>query len=235
MKMTDEDTMLPRIKRVSKEKKKLKIPVLNILLVLFCSFLLMAATFIQINITHFIIPLDIFSNKALTKADFLYTYSIIPQVPAVMFIVGLLGRRLGLTSIVIYILTGLFLLPVFALGGGARYILEPGFGYIIAYFIVGRVFFEVETFLQVDDLFLLDGQQAVAESKVTFRLFQLDLAHQGEPFPHGFNLFRIEDANAVDFAFGGCQFAVGKHLSGVLEACRRFFSVAVAARECGGE
>lgn len=137
--MTDDEAMVPRIKRVKKEKRKIKIPVLNLLLVLFCTFLLMTATFVQLNITHFIIPHDIFSNKALTKDDFLYTFSIIPQVPAVLFIVGMMGRRVGITSIIIYILTGLFLLPIFALGGGPKYVLEPGFGYIAAY--IPAVFF----------------------------------------------------------------------------------------------
>ena len=50
-----------------------------------------------------------------------------------MFVIGLLGRKLSLTSIIIYILTGLFLLPIFALGGGIGYFKEFGFGYILAY------------------------------------------------------------------------------------------------------
>ena len=131
--MTEDDAMVPRIKRVKKVKKKIRIPLLNILLVLFCVFLLIVATFVQLNITHFIIPHDIFSNKALTKADFLYTFSIIPQIPAVLFIVGLLGKRLGITSIVLYILLGLCSVPIFAVGGGIDYLAEFGFGYILAY------------------------------------------------------------------------------------------------------
>ena len=131
--MTEEEEMLPKIKRVSKEKRKLYIPILNIILVLFCSFLLMVATFVQLNLTHFIIPHDLFSNHALKKEDFLYTYSIIPQIPAVLFVVGTLGRRMGLTSIIIYILAGICFLPIFALGGGLHYISEAGFGYILAY------------------------------------------------------------------------------------------------------
>ena len=130
-----DEAMIPRIKRVKKEKKKIKIPVLNILLVLFCTFLLIVATFVQLDITHFIIPHDLFSNKSLTKEDFLYTFSIIPQIPAVIFIVGLLGKRLGITSIVIYILLGLCSIPIFALGGGIDYLTEYGFGYIMAYIV----------------------------------------------------------------------------------------------------
>ena len=131
--MIEDEAMVPQIKRISKEKKKIKIPVLNVLLIFFCVFILILATFIQLNITHPILPMKIFSGEATVKSDFFYTYSIIPQVPAILFIVGLLGRRLGITSIVLYILIGLAGLPIFALGGGISYVTEGGFGYILAY------------------------------------------------------------------------------------------------------
>ena len=200
--MTDDEEMIPRIKRVSKEKKKLKIPVLNILLVLFCSFLLMVATFVQFNITHFILPFDIFSTKALTKADFLYTYSIIPQVPAVMFVVGLLGRRLGITSIVIYILTGLFLLPVFALGGGIRYILEPGFGYIMAYipavFFTGSILksgFSIKNILKA----ALIGVVTIHFIGIIYMLFICAVKHEGWAFIKGWILSQSMLKIAYDY------------------------------------
>ena len=135
--MTEQqEAMVPRIKRISKEKKHIKIPTLNLLLVFLCVFLLICATFIQLNITHPIIP-NLFSGKHLVKTDFFYTYTIIPQVPVVLFIVGLLGRKMGLTSIILYILLGLCGLPIFAIGGGISYITEPGFGYILAYIPAG--------------------------------------------------------------------------------------------------
>ena len=200
--MTDDDTMLPRIKRVSKEKKKLKIPVLNILLVLFCSFLLMVSTFIQFNITHFILPFDIFSNKALTKADFLYTYLIIPQVPAVMFVAGLLGRRLGITSIVIYILTGLFLLPVFALGGGIRYVLEPGFGYIMAYipavFFTGSILNIVFSFKNILKAALI-GVVTIHFIGIIYMLFICAVKHEGWAFIKGWILSQSMLKIAYDY------------------------------------
>lgn len=40
---------------------------------------------------------------------------------------------MALTSVMLYITIGLFLFPVFALGGGIKYIGEYGFGYILAY------------------------------------------------------------------------------------------------------
>ena len=214
--MTDDDTMLPRIKRVSKEKKKLKIPVLNILLVLFCSFLLMVSTFIQFNITHFILPFDIFSNKALTKADFLYTYSIIPQIPAVMFVVGLLGRRLGITSIVIYILTGLFLLPVFALGGGVRYVLEPGFGYIMAYipavFFTGSILksgFSIKNILKA----ALIGVVTIHFIGIIYMLFICAVKHEGWAFIKGWILSQSMLKIAYDYALSLIALFIAKYVN----------------------
>ena len=125
-----------RVKKVKPKKKGVR-SIGSIVFVLFCSFLLVISTFLQLDITHLIIPSNIFSGENLTVKDFLFTYKYIPQIPAVLFIIGLLGRRLGITSIILYILTGLFLMPVFALGGGWRYIFEYGFGYILAYIPAG--------------------------------------------------------------------------------------------------
>lgn len=214
--MSDDEAMLPRIKRVSKEKKKLKIPVLNILLVLFCSFLLMISTFVQFNITHFIIPHDIFSNNALTKDNFLYTYTIIPQIPAVMFVVGLLGRRLGITSIVIYILTGLFLFPVFALGGGVRYILEPGFGYIAAYipavFFAGSILksgFSIMNILKAT----LIGVVTIHLIGIVYMFFIAALKHEGLAFIKGWILSQSLLKFAYDYILSLAALFVAKYIN----------------------
>ena len=123
-----------RVKTVKPKKRKgIRLGVGSLVLLIFCSFLLVISTFLQLDITHFIIPSKLFSGEPTQIKDFIFTYKFIPQIPAVMFIVGLLGRRLSITSILLYIITGLFFLPVFALGGGWRYIFEYGFGYILAY------------------------------------------------------------------------------------------------------
>ena len=45
----------------------------------------------------------------------------------------LLGPRLGVVSVVIYILLGLVGLPIFTNGGGPSYIFQPTFGYLIGF------------------------------------------------------------------------------------------------------
>lgn len=110
-----------------------------------CSFLIVIATFTQFDFKHFIIPFDSFYyigadfKNPQIMTHFLKHYKYIPQVPMIMFIAALLGRRFGIPCVLIYILVGLFLAPVFALGGGIEYIFEYGFGYILAY--IPAVFF----------------------------------------------------------------------------------------------
>jgi len=51
----------------------------------------------------------------------------------------LLGGKLGAVSVLVYIVTGLIGLPVFAEGGGPGYLLKPSFGYIIGFCIASFV------------------------------------------------------------------------------------------------
>ena len=120
-----EEVLIPKMTRIDKTKRrKIKIPMLNVVIILFCTLLLIASTFVNIEIRHYIVPFGLFSDKDLTPDDFIYTFSLIPQIPTLMFICSTLGKRMALTSTIIYILIGLFVFPVFA---------QYGFGYIIAY------------------------------------------------------------------------------------------------------
>ena len=95
-----------------------------------CVFLIVIATFTQIDFSHYMLgSLDPSSERFL----FLKHYSYVPQVPVIFFIAALIGKRFGILSVVIYILLGLFAFPIFALGGGLKYLFEYNFGYIIAY------------------------------------------------------------------------------------------------------
>lgn len=128
-----EEVLIPKMKRIDKTKRKIKIPVLNFVIVLFCTLLLISSTFLNLCIKHYIIPFDIFSNKNLTIENFIYCTCFIPQVPMVMFVCSILGKRMALTSVILYLIAGLCFIPVFALGGGFRYFFEYSFGYILAY------------------------------------------------------------------------------------------------------
>lgn len=54
----------------------------------------------------------------------------------------ILGKKDGAISVAAYIVLGLFGLPIFARGGGPAYVLQPSFGYIMAFipaaYISGR-------------------------------------------------------------------------------------------------
>lgn len=128
-----EDILIPKMTRRNKRKRKVKIHLLNLIIVIFGTLLLVASTFLNIDIKHYFIPFDIFTNKNLTAEDFIYSFFIIPQIPMLMFVCSALGKRMAITSVVLYILAGITVFPIFALGGGIRYVLEYGFGYIFAY------------------------------------------------------------------------------------------------------
>lgn len=120
-------------RRVKKNNDKLRFSLGALVLILFCTFLLIISTFISIDVYYPVIPSVQDKVNGLTLASFFSMFVIIPQVPSVVFVGSLLGRSFALTSVILYILIGLFLLPVFALGGGINYVLQYGFGYILAY------------------------------------------------------------------------------------------------------
>lgn len=212
-----EETSIPHMQRKSKiNKTGLRVPAFNILLVCFCSFLLMLATFVQLKITHFILPLDIFSNKNLHPKDFLYTYTIIPQVPAVMFVIGLLGRKLSMTSIIIYILTGLFIIPVFALGGGISYFKEFGFGYILAYlpaaFLAGTILKENFKFTGIIKASLI-GVITIHLIGLIYMLIISQFRHEGFEFIYGWIMSQSLLKISYDLVISAIALLLAKYAS----------------------
>lgn len=110
--------------------KKTRLTLGTLVVMGWCVFLIVIATFTQIDFSHYMLgSLDPASDKFV----FLKHYSYVPQVPIIFFIAALIGKRFGILSVVIYILLGLFAFPIFALGGGLKYLFEYNFGYILAY------------------------------------------------------------------------------------------------------
>ena len=63
----------------------------------------------------------------------LTTLPITLQVPALLLTALVCGPRSGMLAAVAYLSLGLFQLPVFQGGGGAAYLLDPGFGYLAGF------------------------------------------------------------------------------------------------------
>lgn len=137
--------IVKHLKKYSYSNQPLRLNIGTIILTCLCAFLIVIATFTQFDFNHFILPFDALSyigsnfKDPTVIAHFLKHYRYIPQIPVIMFIAALLGRRFGITATVMYILVGIFLAPIFALGGGIDYVFEYGFGYILGY--IPAVFF----------------------------------------------------------------------------------------------
>jgi biotin transporter BioY len=134
----------------------IKITLGTLILTVLSVLLLIIATFTQVTLTHLYLPLDWMNyiGQNLSENEILQhftkTYRYIPQIPAVFFIIALLGRKFGILAIILYIILGMFY-PIFALGGGVTYLFEYGFGYILAF--IPAIFFS-GTLLKVKTDFL---------------------------------------------------------------------------------
>lgn len=137
--MSNENIDIHKVKIAKKQTDGIRFSFCSLILILFCTFLVVVSTFLQLNISHLILPFKAFGNGNLTIHDFVYTYKFIPQIPVIMFLAAFLGRKYGITSVLLYIIAGLFFVPIFALGGGLKYVFEYGFGYILAY--IPAIFF----------------------------------------------------------------------------------------------
>lgn len=106
----------------------------TIIITLLCTLLIIISTFTQITMNKFFIPT--FLSKHLFEIyDYTELYKYIPQVPVILFIASFLGRKYGFLSVLLYIVLGMFVFPVFALGSGVTYIFQYTFGFILAFLI----------------------------------------------------------------------------------------------------
>ena len=58
------------------------------------------------------------------------------QLPLGLFLATLLGPFMGPAVVILFLTVGLFFFPVFANGGGLHYVFQPGFGYLLAIFLM---------------------------------------------------------------------------------------------------
>lgn len=126
---------------------------------IFCSFLIVIATFTPVPLRILAFPdeallnaVEFFSNlNSIDQITRVFNY--IPQVPVVVMIASMLGPRAGIFSVFLYVIAGIAGFPVFASGGGIHYLLRIRFGYILGFFagafITGRFIAKKPTRLNV--------------------------------------------------------------------------------------
>lgn len=180
--------MTTDVKLVKKQIEGIRFSIGTLLLILCCTFLIILATFVQLNVSHFIIPKGVFEGKDLVFNDFIYTYKFIPQIPVIMFVGTFLGKKYGIISILLYLLLGLLVIPVFALGGGPKYLFEYGFGYILAYipavFLANSILksgFSNKNILKA----VIVGVLTIHIIGVLYMLFIAGIKHEGWAFMNG--------------------------------------------------
>lgn len=139
--MIDSSYEKPRTKQhkpVPRESTYSPLRLVGILtLIGFCTILIVVATFTRIKLFNCLRPVEAMMHPSLfptVQSVFAFkNYFYIPQVPAVIFATALLGTACSMTSVFFYIVLGLAIAPVFGLGGGFDYVLQPTFGYILAF------------------------------------------------------------------------------------------------------
>lgn len=119
--MNHKELIKSELQKFDYNNSKLKLTFGVLVVVVLCAFLIVIATFTELHFTWQKLPVN----------EVLRIY--IPQVPVILFVSALLGNRFGFLSVMLYVLAGLTVVPVFALGGGWRYIFQYNFGYILAY------------------------------------------------------------------------------------------------------
>ena len=130
---------LQKEKELFKAGDRVKLTFGVLVCTILASFMLVVAAFTVIPITHYYLPSTAFFHPfkfwsaAHSANDFITHIDYLPQVPAIACMTVILGRRYSLVAIILYMIVGLFFLPVFSLGGGIRYIFQYGFGYILGF------------------------------------------------------------------------------------------------------
>ena len=131
--------------RLQKEKElfragdRVKLTFGALVCTILATFSLVVAAFTVIPITHYYLPAAAFFHpikfwgSTHSISDFITHVDYLPQVPAIACMTVILGRKYSLVAIFLYLIIGLFLLPVFSLGGGIKYIFQYGFGYLLGF------------------------------------------------------------------------------------------------------
>lgn len=132
-----QEVLIPKMRRI--ERRKFKIPLLSLVLVALGLLMIIFSSFIGFELKHYVVPISVFFGKAMFVEDYIYSFYYIPQLPVIMFVGAALGQKIGTMAVFLYLILGLFFIPIFGLGGGISYLGEYSCGYILACFPVVAV------------------------------------------------------------------------------------------------
>ena len=153
--MNHREQLEAEIRKFDYNNGKIQLTFGVLVIAMLCSFLIVIATFTKLSFFSSDSSFGTFATSEFVLSSKFWTHVVnfeyIPQVPVVIFIAALLGNYFGALAVLIYIVAGLCSVPVFANGGGLKYILQYSFGYILAFLpavsIAGRILSNKLSFL----------------------------------------------------------------------------------------
>ena len=213
--MTQQEVLIPKMKRIDDKQNKIRLPFLNLLLVLCAILLIVGSTFVGFELKHYILPGGFWSGKVLSQNDFINSFYIIPQIPVIMFVCSALEKRMAVLSVALYLLLGITVFPFFALGGGIHYFSEYSFGYLLSYFPAALI---ATSFLNRKRSFLnmfLAAVCGVLIIHVFGFLYMLIIAlfkHDGAAFISGWITYQSGIKILYDFVLSFVLILIGKYI-----------------------
>ena len=213
-----QEVLIPKMKRLNKESRKIKIPFFNILIIVFSILLIIGATFLGFDLKHFIIPKGLFSGN-LVRDDFIYSFYVIPQIPVLMLVCSSLGKRLSAIAVLGYLILGFIGVPIFALGGGLSYFTEYGCGYLLAYVpavvVAGSFLNRKYSFLNMA-LAALCGVLIIHCFGILYMLLLALLKHEGSVFISGWVGAQSGMKIVYDIIFSFVFILIGKYINSLI-------------------
>ncbi len=186
----------------------------------FCFLLLIIATFSEISFPFVELDFNNLSGEIFSVKNVSYS----PRIPVMMFIIYLLGREFSILVFLGYLITGIFIWPLFVYGGGFAYAKNYLFGYflgfIFAIFITGGLF-------KID--------QSVKTKIIAGTLGVLSIHLSGFLYCAVLAVFRIIDFNMIipiahttsgskifyDLFFTLILFFIGRYIKSVFWVCMK--------------
>jgi len=115
------------------------------------------------------IPLQ-FINKSITSFEIPITW----QIPTIILLTLIFHKKVVLRAFSIYIILGLFILPVFHQGGSLGYLLTPNFGYLLGLYPLINIIDNLNTRNKINvGNFLKNGFIAICAMHVTGIFYNL--------------------------------------------------------------